>query len=192
MKNQALLPPEDRVLSRRRFIRLGNAVLAVPLLPRPIFSGLWGSLADAKCLALYNTHTGESLSTYYSLWGQLLPAALQQINHVLRDHRTGEEGEMDVRLLNLLHKLAQEIGCDQPFHVISGYRSKQTNAYLRHNGGGVAAGSLHMSGRAIDIRLPGCRLSDLRRAAISLHAGGVGYYPKPDFVHLDVGRVRCW
>ena len=192
MKEQVVTPAEDRTLSRRRFIKLGAAVLAIPALPRSIFSGFRGFLFDTKGLALYNTHTGETLSTTYLSSGELQPEALQKINYILRDYRTGEVREIDVRLLNLLHRLGREVGCSQPFHVISGYRSKQTNAFLRQNGGGVAAGSLHMSGQAIDIRLPDCRLSDLRKAALSLKAGGVGYYPKSDFVHVDIGRVRCW
>jgi uncharacterized protein YcbK (DUF882 family) len=192
MKKQAALPESYPVLSRRRFIKLGAAVLAIPTLPRFVLPGFRAFLPDAKTLAFFNTHTAEYLSATYSRSGQLLPAALEKINHLLRDHRTGEVREIDVRLLDLLHRLAREIGCSQPFHVISGYRSKETNAILRHRGGGVAANSLHISGQAIDIRLPGCRLSDLRQAALSLKAGGVGYYPEPDFVHLDIGRVRCW
>jgi uncharacterized protein YcbK (DUF882 family) len=192
MKNQAAPPEWGRALSRRRFIKFGAAFLAIPALPRAIFPGFRDFLSDAKNLAFYNTHTGESLSATYFRSGQLLPAALQKIDHILRDHRTGEIREIDVRLLDLLHRLAREIGCYQPFHVISGYRSKQTNAFLQHRGGGVAANSLHMSGQAIDIRLPDCCLTDLRQAALSLKAGGVGYYPGPDFVHLDIGRVRRW
>jgi uncharacterized protein YcbK (DUF882 family) len=192
MKNQGAPQVEGRVLSRRGFIKLGAAVLAIPALPRSVLSGLGDFLPEAKSLAFYNTHTRESLSTTYSRWGQLLPSALREIDHILRDHRTGEIKEIDVRLLDLLHRLAHEVGCSQPFHVISGYRSKRTNDYLRQRSGGVASGSLHMSGQAIDIRLPGCCLRDLRQAALSLKAGGVGYYPRPDFVHLDIGRVRCW
>lgn len=192
MKGQAVTPAEDRALSRRRFIKLGAAVLVIPALPRSVFSGFRDFLADTKGLAFYNTHTGETLSTTYFSSGQLQSEALQKINHILRDHRTGEVREIDVRLLDLLHRLAREVGCSQPFHIISGFRSKQTNAYLCQKGGGVAAGSLHTSGQAIDIRLPDCRLSDLRKAALSLKAGGVGYYPKSDFVHVDIGRVRCW
>jgi uncharacterized protein YcbK (DUF882 family) len=192
MKHPAAAPVKDSILSRRRFIKLAGALMSIPALPHSGISGLKDFLAEAKGLALYNTHTGESLSTTYFRSGRLLPSALQAINHILRDHRTGGAREIDVGLLDLLHRLAREIGCPQPFHVISGYRSKRTNDSLRQSGGGVAAGSLHMSGQAIDIRLPDCPLPDLRRAALSLKAGGVGYYPKPDFIHLDIGRVRCW
>jgi len=192
MKIQTAPPPGDRALSRRKFLKLGAAALAIPALSRPFLFGFQNLLPDSKGLAFYNTHTGESLSVTYSVSGQLLPSALQKINYILRDHRTGEVREIDVRLLDLLHRLARKTGCTQPFQIISGFRSKQTNDLLHHNGGGVASGSLHMCGQAVDIRLPDCSLPDLRKAALSLKAGGVGYYPKPGFVHVDVGRVRCW
>jgi uncharacterized protein YcbK (DUF882 family) len=111
---------------------------------------------------------------------------------VLRDHRTDEVAEMDPRLLDLLFNLQGKLGASTPFHVISGYRSPRSNAMLVAKGGGVAKKSLHMQGKAIDIRLPGRELADLRKAALGLKAGGVGYYPKSDFVHVDVGRVRHW
>lgn len=192
MKTLAVPPLRGRTIGRRSFIKLGAAVIAIPALARSVLFGFRDSTSDSKCLALYNTHTGESLFATYSRSGQLLPSALQKINHILRDHRTGEVKEIDVRLLDLLERLAQELRCTQPFHVISGYRSKQTNDYLRRAGGGVAAGSLHMAGQAIDIRVPGCSLVNLRQTALSLKGGGVGYYPQPDFVHVDIGRVRCW
>jgi uncharacterized protein YcbK (DUF882 family) len=184
--------PGPRSIGRRSFIKLSAAVIAIPTLARSVLSGFCDPLPDSKCLSFYNTHTGESLSATYLCPGRLLPSALEKINHILRDHRTGAVKEIDVRLLDLLERLARELGCAQPFHIISGYRSKQTNDYLRRLGGGVAAGSLHMAGQAIDIRVPGCSLVNLRETALSLKAGGVGYYPKPDFVHVDVGRVRCW
>jgi len=192
MKIQTAPPARDRAISRRRFIGLGAAALAIPALTRSVLFGFEIPLSDSKGLSFYNTHTGESLSATYSRSGQPVPSAIQEINHILRDHRTGEVREIDVRLLDLLHRLARKTGCSQPFQIISGFRSKQTNDLLRHRGGGVAAGSLHMSGQAVDIRLPDFSLCDLRKAALSLKAGGVGYYPKPDFVHVDVGRVRCW
>ena len=178
--------------TRRAFIKLAAAVVAVPTLARSVLFGSPDPLSESKWLTFYNTHTGEALSETYCCSGQLLPSALQKINHILRDHRTGDVREIDVRLLDLLERLAREIRCNRPFHIISGYRSKQTNDYLRRTSGGVAAASLHMTGQAVDIRVPGCSLSDLRQAALALKAGGVGYYPKPDFVHVDVGRVRCW
>ena len=100
--------------------------------------------------------------------------------------------DIDVRLLDLLNALSRKIAADRPLHVISGYRSPRTNAFLRSNGSGVAEHSLHLLGQAVDIRLPGLGLRDLYRAALSLRGGGVGFYPVSDFVHVDVGRVRTW
>jgi uncharacterized protein YcbK (DUF882 family) len=128
----------------------------------------------------------------YCAKGRYLPGALADINHILRDHRTGEIKAIDIRLLDLLYALGLKLEDRGPFHVISGYRSPKTNAILRAHGQGVAKNSLHLQGKAVDIRLPGCDLSVLRHAAMNLKGGGVGYYPGPHFVHIDVGRVRHW
>jgi uncharacterized protein YcbK (DUF882 family) len=143
-------------------------------------------------LAFYNTHTGESLKTVYWLDGNYLPAAAEEINLILRDHRTGEINSIDPRLLDLLFELRTDLETTRPFYIISGYRSAATNALLRTASDGIATNSLHIHGQAADIRLPGLALSALRRAAVALKAGGVGYYPRSDFVHVDVGRVRYW
>jgi len=143
-------------------------------------------------LALHNLHTGEDLEAVYWRNGSYREPALQAINRVLRDHRTGDVHPIDPELLDLITRLHHELDGDAPYHVISGYRSPATNARLRAASSGVAKRSLHMEGRAIDIRLPGCRLAHLRRTAIELRAGGVGYYPASDFVHVDTGRVRTW
>jgi uncharacterized protein YcbK (DUF882 family) len=121
--------------------------------------------------------------------------ALAQLNHLLRDFRTSLEKPIDPKLFDLLHELGGTLETDQPYHIISGYRSPETNAMLRERGGahtGVASGSLHMVGKAIDIRLPGVKLDHLRSAAASLKLGGVGFYPSSNFVHIDTGRVRYW
>jgi len=144
-------------------------------------------------LAFVNTHTGESLDVVYREGGQYLTDAIAEIDRVLRDHRSGEVFPMDRALLDQLDRLGALLGTGaKPFHVISGYRSPATNAMLHARSGGVATRSLHMSGRAIDIRMPGVPLATLHRAALSLQAGGVGYYPRSDFVHVDTGRVRTW
>jgi uncharacterized protein YcbK (DUF882 family) len=124
--------------------------------------------------------------------GRYLPGALADIDYILRDHRAGEIKPIDTRLLDLMCSLRANLEIRGPFHVISGYRSPETNALLRNRGQGVARNSLHLQGKAVDIRLPGCELSVLRRAAMKLKGGGVGYYPSPNFVHIDVGRVRHW
>jgi uncharacterized protein YcbK (DUF882 family) len=147
---------------------------------------------DARFLSFHNTHTGEKLKVTYWEKGHYLKDALSEVNHHLRDHRTNDVIKMDPRLLDQLFVIRQKMGFSQPFHVISGYRSPKTNAMLRRQGRGVARRSLHMSGRAIDIRVPGQNLSKVRLAALSMHSGGVGYYPSARFVHLDTGRVRRW
>jgi uncharacterized protein YcbK (DUF882 family) len=117
---------------------------------------------------------------------------LREINHVLRDFRTGDVTDMDSGLLDLMHRLAALAGRDGPFEIYSGYRSRRTNSQLANQSKGVARKSLHMQGKAVDLRLPGVELSSLRRAALSLQGGGVGYYPRSGFIHVDTGPVRFW
>jgi len=184
----------DTQLSRRQVLRLGGlAALAcvIPSSALAAFGKASGSYAP-KRLSFFNTHTNERLESVYWDAGDYRADELQRINHILRDPRTGETKEMDVRLIDLLHRLRQDLGAPGDFHIICGYRSPQTNAALRQKSTGVALHSLHMTGQAVDIRLPGVPLSSLRRAALDLKAGGVGYYPQSGFVHVDVGPVRTW
>jgi uncharacterized protein YcbK (DUF882 family) len=118
--------------------------------------------------------------------------SLADINRVLRDHRTGQVAVIDTGLLDLLHRVSATVGASKPFEVISGYRSPASNLMLAGHSTGVARRSLHMEGKAIDVRLPGIPLADLRQTGLLLKGGGVGYYPESNFVHLDVGRVRTW
>jgi uncharacterized protein YcbK (DUF882 family) len=151
--------------------------------------------AGNRELSFFNTHTGETLTSLYCCADRYQPAALAKINHILRDHRANEVKDIDTRLLDLLYHLGGTLQTSNPYHVISGYRSPGTNASLRAAGGahtGVASKSLHMAGKAIDIRVPDVPLAELQRAAVSLKGGGVGYYPELNFVHVDVGRVRFW
>lgn len=146
----------------------------------------------AARLALLNTHTGERIDLVYREAGVYVPQALAEIDRVLRDHRTDQIAPIDPELLDLVHRIGGLVDARQPFQVISGYRSPATNARLATPGSGVARTSLHLEGRAIDLRLPGRPLADLRAAALRLGRGGVGYYPRSDFVHVDTGRVRAW
>lgn len=146
----------------------------------------------SRALTFHHTHTGETLTAEYFSGAAYVPDALAAINHHLRDFRTGDEHTIDPALLDLLHRLAAVTSTARPFEVISGYRSPKTNHMLREASTGVAAASLHMVGKAIDIRLADVRLPDLRGAAVVLRRGGVGYYPESDFVHVDTGRVRTW
>jgi uncharacterized protein YcbK (DUF882 family) len=152
------------------------------------------ALADTapRSLAFHNLHTGESLRAVYWEAGAYVQDALSAVNHVLRDFRTGDVHAIDPRLLDLLDRLSSLVETRGPFQVISGYRSPVTNALLRDHSDGVAKSSLHMQGLAIDIRLTDVDLDRLHRGALGLAAGGVGYYPSSDFVHVDVGRVRHW
>lgn len=147
---------------------------------------------ETKSLAFRSTHTGETLRcTYWDGTGYRRDV-LADIDYLLRDHRTGDVALIDVGLLDLLHLIRTAMGSDEAFDVISGYRSPKTNEMLRRRGTGVNKNSLHMAGRAIDVRLPGCQLADLRAAAVSFRGGGVGYYRKSNFIHVDVGRIQTW
>lgn len=159
-----------------------------------VSSPLWAALvpAESRSLAFHHTHTGERERITYWRDGQYLAEGLHALDHLLRDHRTGESMRMDRRLLDLLYQLQQRVGAVNEFEIISAYRSPKTNEMLRRKSGGVAKRSLHMQGRAIDIRLCDCDLKRLRDQAIGMKAGGVGYYPKSNFIHVDTGRIRYW
>jgi uncharacterized protein YcbK (DUF882 family) len=173
--------------SRRAFLGRSGAVL---LAAAP--AAVWARVSECRSLSFVHTHTGETLSCTYYQTGGYAPSQLARVNHFLRDFRTGEVHRIDPGVLDILFDLKVRAGCDEPFHVISGYRSPQTNAMLRRRSSGVAAQSLHMRGQAIDVRLPGVPTQRLQELALALRRGGVGYYPKSDFVHLDTGRVRFW
>lgn len=143
-------------------------------------------------LRFMNLHTGETAAVVYRAEGRLIPSALRKIDHLLRDHRTNEVAEIDPRLLDLLHRLRLCLGTSKPYGIISGYRSPGTNAMLVSRSNGVARRSLHMQGRAIDIRIEGVDPWHIYRAARELNAGGVGLYSSSGFVHLDTGRARFW
>jgi uncharacterized protein YcbK (DUF882 family) len=176
---------------RRAFLTAGAAILASPLLV-----GSQRALASAsatRTLSFLHTHTGETLSVAYAQGSTYVAAALAQVNWLLRDFRNDEVLPIDPQLLDQLHAVTALTGSKAPFEVISGYRSPATNESLRkRGGGGVATRSLHLEGRAIDVRLADVPLGDLCDAALSMKAGGVGFYAESRFVHLDTGRVRRW
>ncbi|SPR98998.1 YcbK family protein [Cupriavidus taiwanensis] len=188
--------------ARRRFLHTtGTLALAaglMPLAPRRALASLpanqaLAGLPDARTLAFDHTHTGERVSLVYAVGDRFVPEALTTLNGFLRDHYSGKVGAIDPQLFDLLFQVRRELGTDKPFQVISGYRSPATNSRLRNSrSGGVAKHSLHMDGKAIDIRLAGVSLADVRDAARSLQGGGVGYYESDQFVHIDTGRVRYW
>jgi uncharacterized protein YcbK (DUF882 family) len=177
--------------SRRRFLR--GVLLGVPA--GLALGGPGRALAAAletRTIELVNTHTGESLQAAYFRDGDYCGESLTALDHLLRDFRSGEVAPIDPRLFDQLHEVAALAGRDARFEVISGYRSPATNAMLNSRSSGVARHSLHMEGRAIDVRLTGLRSERLRDLALSMKGGGVGFYRKSDFVHLDTGRVRTW
>jgi len=182
--------PGNRRLWPRRHIIKAGAALALGGAPLKALAAT--SPQQERALSFYNLHTGESLTRPYRFGDAYIPSALAEIDKLLRDFRTDEVRNIDPLLLDFLYDLRAVLGSDQPFDVISGYRSPKTNAMLAKNSGGVAKKSFHMKGMAIDVRLQDRGLAKLRRAAIDLQLGGVGYYPGPDFVHLDTGRVRFW
>ena len=183
---------KTRPCHRRQLLRQGvrfAAAAAVPGLVLPARASLPGT----RALALSHTHTREHIDLVYADAQHYLPQSLGRLNHFLRDHYSDEVGQMDPPLFDLLHGLRLLLGAGGRYEIISGYRCAATNERLRHTrGGGVAKRSLHMDGRALDVRLSGVPLAELRDAAIALRAGGVGYYPNEQFVHLDTGRVRSW
>jgi len=148
--------------------------------------------AEHKTLAFEHTHTGDKLRLTYFERGRYITEALHEINYLLRDFRTDDIHPIDTALLDQLFVLKQTLGVNKPFHIISGYRSPLTNAQLRRHSHGVADHSFHMQGRAIDIRLEGVSSKTIRNAALTLAQGGVGYYPRDNFVHLDTGEFRTW
>ena len=179
---------EDK--TRRQILRFGLAGLCTAA-ALPARAALTPAAAP-RALAFENLHTGERASLVYWADGTYVPDALAEIDHLLRDFRTGETIRMERGLYDLLYALHGRFDSNAPFQVVSGYRSPRTNRALAAKSRGVAKGSLHQYGKAVDIRLPGVRLRDLRAAARSLRLGGVGYYPRSNFVHVDTGRVRYW
>jgi uncharacterized protein YcbK (DUF882 family) len=186
--------------SRRRVLKAGSAlagVSAAGLLVRPAQSreapaSATGSDTSPRRIALLSLHTGERLDIEYFRDGAYLPQALSAIEVCLRDYRTGDRHAIDPALMDYLLEVARTAGVDPAFSVISGYRSPRTNAMLHERSSGVAQHSLHMEGRAIDVRVTGIDCADLAARALDLKRGGVGYYRASDFVHLDTGAFRTW
>lgn len=175
------------VLTRRRVIGAAAAVTtAVIVRPAPAV------LLAPRSVSLYNTHTGEWVRTVYWADGHYIRDAVRDINWVLRDHHSDEVRPMNAGLLDVIGMLRDRLECRDPFLVVCGYRSPTTNHMMAMRRDGVATNSYHIDGMAIDLRCERRELSQVRNAALSLRGGGVGYYPRSDFVHVDCGPVRCW
>ena len=183
----------SKQLSRRRVLQGGLLMLAGLALPSRGFCQTEQNLTGERAISLANLHTGEELRnlTYWAD-GEYLPDALERCNWLLRDHRANTAHPMDPELFDLVYAIRSRLCSTAPVQIISGYRSPATNELLRATSNGVAKHSLHMAGKALDIRVAGCELDHLRKTAKSLHVGGVGYYPDSHFVHIDTGRVRYW
>ena len=195
-------------ISRRSFMKFGAAAAALMMTPRLVSANISpdsppvaptdaapDSIPDSapeRTLSFYNTRTGEEWNRVYWCQGDYVPEALEEINYLLRDHRTNEVREIDPRLLDLLYDLNEKLNSRGPFQVVSGYRSPETNALLRRRSRRIARHSLHIEGMAVDIRLPDRNMRQLAKAALSMQSGGVGYYPRRQFVHVDTGKVRRW
>ena len=185
---------ETKRHARRDLLGLAAAA-ATGLIAAPSFAAppiAMARVRGARALAFHHLHTGESLDIVYFANGQYIPDATHRINYLLRDFRTDQVYPIDPRLLDLLTRLRGVLRSSAPYLVIGGYRSPETNEMLRETTEGVAANSLHLVGQAIDMRVPGRSLTAVHRAALGMQAGGVGYYPNSDFIHVDVGRVRRW
>ena len=177
-------------LYRRKLLQYSAATLTTASIPSLLYAKQ--NISISRELEFINLHTDETVRCCYWKNGNYLADGLNKINVILRDHRANEIHSIDRSLLNLLHALREAVGSESPFQVISAYRSSATNEKLRKSDSGVAKKSLHMQGKAIDIRLPDINLTELRDTAISFQAGGVGYYEKSDFLHIDIGRTRAW
>lgn len=213
--DSSISPPANPTLSRRRLLELGAFAVAFGLISDPVLAGTrhgvksrWSGqsrrravsatklvkprVKPERALELYNVHTGERLKIVYWFKGKYLPTALKNLNRLLRDHHSNAITSIDPQLLDLLYTLGKTLETPAAFHILSAYRSPATNAMLRQHYSGVAEHSLHIEGKAVDIYTPGRDMAVVRRAAIELQHGGVGYYPGSNFVHIDTGPVRAW
>ena len=172
-------------------MRINSIILLVAILAiAPVTTTV--SKTDERQLSFYHTHTAESLTVTYFRDGQYVPTALAELNHFLRDFRTGDAADMDPAVFDILFDIQIGSGSSGIYQIISAYRSPATNEMLRDKSNGVAKNSQHLLGKAIDVRPTDIETADLRDVALSLERGGVGYYEKSDFVHVDTGRVRRW
>jgi uncharacterized protein YcbK (DUF882 family) len=188
-----ILSQDNTSLSRRSFLKnsmsLSVAAIASVSVMEPMLSFAGNG---AYNISFSNQRSGETFSGVYRVGNKYLPQAFERINYVMRDVREDEIFPMDPRVIDILAIVHRYLDANEPYSVLSGYRSPHTNAELRSNSEGVAKRSLHMSGQAVDLRLGEISAVNIRKAAVKLAAGGVGYYPRSGFVHLDSGTFRTW
>jgi uncharacterized protein YcbK (DUF882 family) len=194
MSKNILIDERSAIASRRRFLKqaLCGCVVASGASGIATAGILDAFAATHKTIALHNPSTGDQLALTYFEQGRYIKEALRDINYLLRDYHSGDVHPIDPMLVDQLYDLKQLLGIRRPIQVISGYRSPATNHQLRRQSQRVAKHSLHMEGRAIDIRIEGMSTRVLKNAALAMQRGGVGYYHREDFVHLDTGDIRAW
>ncbi len=161
----------------------------------PTFSQAAGFLrggGDIRRVRMYSGRTGERIDTIYWIEGEYIPEAVKEINHFMRDWRTSQEKNIDLRAVDIMAAAHNLLDVNEPYMLLSGYRSPQTNAMLRSRSRGVAKNSLHVKGQAADLRLATRSVSQMARAAAACKGGGVGKYSRSNFVHMDCGVVRTW
>lgn len=179
-------------ITRRKFVKFSVAGLALAASGALSIMPAAARQTIAHEVSFRNAHTGESFKGVYRIGSYYVPSAFRKINRVMRDHRTGDIHPIDPELIDTMARVQKDCNCVKYLEVLSGYRSPRTNAMLRRNSGGVARNSYHLKGQAADIRVPGSSIKKVRNAARALRVGGVGYYPRSGFVHVDTGRVRTW
>ncbi|WP_093424024.1 YcbK family protein [Tranquillimonas alkanivorans] len=179
-------------LTRRGLMR---AFAAAAVVAAPTYANAFGFLrgaGDIRAMKMYSARTGEQINMIYWADGKYIPEALQEISRFMRDWRNGEIKEIDKQAIDIVSATHGLLDVSEPYLLISGYRSPETNEMLRRRSKGVAKNSLHLSGKAADLRLKSRDVQQLARAAASLGAGGVGRYSRSNFVHMDSGNVRSW
>ncbi|ROP58956.1 uncharacterized protein YcbK (DUF882 family) [Enterobacter sp. BIGb0383] len=176
--------------NRRKLLALGGVALGAAILPTPAFATL--STPRPRILTLSNLNTGESIKAEFFDGRGYIQDELSRLNHFFRDYRANKMKTIDPKLFDQIYRLQVLIGTHKPVQLISGYRSLDTNNELRSHSRGVAKKSYHTKGQAMDFHIDGISLSNVRKAALSLKSGGVGYYPSSNFVHIDTGPVRHW
>jgi len=185
-----------KMLSRRNFLKVSLTGALTLMTVGPSFGSFEATpqeILPPGQLSLFNTHTQERISlTFRDADGNYDLDSLNTLNWILRCHYTNEATEMDVNTLEFLNLVDKKLGGNNEIHIISAYRSPTYNNLLRESGHGVASKSLHLSGKAIDISIPGKSTELIREAAVDLHRGGVGFYPSSGFVHIDSGNFRTW
>lgn len=180
------------LISRRGLL---GAFAATAVVAAPTYSNAFGLLrgaGDFRRIRMYSGRTGEAIDTLYWIEGEYIPDAVKEINRFMRDWRTGEVTRIDMRTIDIMAASHRLMDVTEPYTLLSGYRSPRTNAMLRSRSSGVAKNSLHMTGKAADLRLKSRSVAQMAKAAAACASGGVGRYSRSNFVHMDCGPVRVW